>query len=185
MGKVIAVEYVTLDGVFEEPGWSNPYFTEELQTFQWDNLHEADALLLGRVTYEGFAAAWPQMEEMTGEFGVRMNTLPKWVATSTPEALSWNATALSTVDPDAVAAVRILRESPDSGTLLVNGSADLVNALSQAGLIDELRIMVFPVVLGSGKHLWADGGPELALSLVDARTTTSGVVIQTYAPAAA
>jgi dihydrofolate reductase len=185
MGKVIAVEYVTLDGVFEEPGWSNPYFNDELQTFQWGNLQEANALLLGRVTYEGFAAAWPQMEEMTGEFGVRMNSLPKWVATSTPEALTWNATALSTVDSDVVAAVRTLRESPDSGNLLINGSADLLNTLAHAGLVDELRIMVFPIVLGTGKRLWAEGGAELALSLVGARTTTSGVVIQTYAPAAA
>ncbi|BDZ47945.1 pyrimidine reductase [Frondihabitans sucicola] len=180
MSKVIAVEYLTLDGVFEEPGWSGPYFGDELGSFQNDNLMEADALLLGRITYEGFSQAWPAMEEATGEFGVKMNSMPKWVATSTPDALEWNATALAGTAVDAVAA---LKADDATGTLLVNGSADLVNALSAAGLIDEYRFMVFPVVVGSGKKLWAEG-TTAALELVKSQITSTGVAVLTYVPAA-
>lgn len=181
MSKVIAVEYVTLDGVFEEPAWSGPYFGEELQGFQFDNLMEADALLLGRVTYEGFSQAWPSMEEMTGEFGVKMNSMPKWVATSTPSDLTWNASPL---DADVVAAVTALKADDSTGTLLINGSADLFNTLSSAALIDEYRIMLFPVVLGTGKKLWAEGATA-ALELTSAVATATGATILTYVPAAA
>ena len=92
MGKIVAVEYTTLDGVFEEPAWSGPYFNDELGSWQFRNLAEADALLLGRKTYEGFKASWPQMEESTGEFGVKMNSMPKHVATTTLTEPEWNAT---------------------------------------------------------------------------------------------
>lgn len=182
MSQVVAVEYVTLDGVFEEPSWSGPYFGDELGSFQNDNLMGADALLLGRVTYEGFSQAWPAMEEATGDFGVKMNSMPKWVATSTPDELTWNATALP---GDPVEAVRVLKADPATGTLLVNGSADLFNALSDAGLIDEYRLMLYPVVVGSGKKLWADGGPTRALELLESRVTATGVPILVYRPAAA
>src|SRR3954470_9527455 len=118
MGKVVAVEYTTLDGVFEEPAWSGRYFNEELSGWQARNLAEADALLLGRKTYEGFKAAWPQMEAETGEFGVKMNTMPKHVATTTLAEPEWNARFLQGEVADAVAK---LKTGP--GTLLVNGSA--------------------------------------------------------------
>src|SRR3982751_6799486 len=112
MGRIVAVEYVTLDGVFEEPSWSGPYFTpEELGAWQDQNLQEADALLLGRKTYEGFKAAWPQMEEATGHFGVKMNAMPKHVATTTLTEPEWNATFLQGEVADAV---RELKSQPGS-----------------------------------------------------------------------
>jgi dihydrofolate reductase len=180
MGRIVAVEYLTLDGVFEEPAWSGPYFGDELEVFQAANLEEADALLLGRVTYEGFSRAWPAMEAETGAFGVRMNTMPKWVATSTPDDLEWNASALR---GDVVEAVRALKADEATGTLLINGSADLVNALSDASLIDEYRFMVYPVVVGQGKRLWADGAAPLTLELVSSEVTSTGVPILRYRPA--
>ncbi|AMM19000.1 pyrimidine reductase [Frondihabitans sp. PAMC 28766] len=179
MSKVVAVEYVTLDGVFEEPV-VGPYFGPELAKFQADNLEEADALLLGRVTYEGFSQAWPQMEAETGEFGVKMNTMPKHVATATLDTLEWNAT---TLEGDVVTAVTALKADESTGTLLINGSGELFNTLSEAGLIDEYRFMVFPVVVGAGKKLWARRG-ERALTLRSSVTTETGTVVSTYMPAA-
>ena len=177
MGKVSAVEYLTLDGVFEEPAWSGPYFNEELSNWQAGNLREADALLLGRKTYEGFAAAWPQMEAETGFFGERMNSMPKYVATTTLTAPRWNSSFLTGEVADAVAKLKT-----EAGTLLVNGSADLLNYLTRHNLIDEYRIMIFPVVQGEGGRLWADG-TKIALTLTDAWRTQTGVEVVTYQPA--
>ena len=177
MGKVVAVEYVTLDGVFEEPSWSGPYFNDELGGWQDSNLQEADALLLGRRTYEGFKAAWPGMEEATGHFGVKMNAMPKHVATTTLTEPEWNATFLQGEVADAV---RELKSQP--GNLLINGSADLVNYLTRHNLIDEYRIMIFPVVVGEGRKLW-EPGTKVALTLTDAWRTKTGVEVVTYLPA--
>jgi dihydrofolate reductase len=177
MGKVVAVEYVSLDGVFEEPSWSGPYFNQELADWQAANLREADALLLGRKTYEGFKAAWPAMEEATGFFGEKMNAMPKHVATTTLSTPEWNASFLT---GEVVEAVTKLRAEP--GSLLVNGSATLVNYLTRHNLIDEYRIMIYPVVLGEGRKLW-DDGTKIALSLADAWKTASGVEVVTYVPA--
>jgi dihydrofolate reductase len=177
MGKIIAVEYVTLDGVFEEPAWSGPYFNDELGSWQSSNLMEADALLLGRRTYEGFKAAWPQMEEATGDFGKKMNGMPKYVATTTLTEPEWNAQFLQ---GDVVEAVTELKT--DSGSLLINGSASLVNLLTRHNLIDEYRIMVYPVVVGEGRKLW-DEGTKVALKLNSTFTTTTGVEVLTYRPA--
>lgn len=177
MGKVVAVEYVTLDGVFEEPSWSGPFFNEELANWQAENLREADALLLGRRTYEGFKSAWPQMEAETGDFGVKMNTMPKHVATTTLEAPEWNATFLRGEVADEVAKLRT-----EPGHLLINGSATLVNYLTRHNLIDEYRIMIYPVVLGEGRRLW-DDGTKIALQLTDSWRTATGVEVVTYKPA--
>ncbi|GAA2626732.1 dihydrofolate reductase family protein [Paractinoplanes durhamensis] len=177
MGKVVAVEYTTLDGVFEEPSWSGPYFNEELSGWQAGNLREADALLLGRKTYEGFKAAWPQMEEATGDFGVKMNSMPKHVATTTLTTPEWNASFIAGEVADAVAKLKT-----EPGTLLINGSASLVNYLTRHNLIDEYRIMVFPVVQGEGRKLW-DDGTKIALTLADSWKTASGVEVVTYVPA--
>ena len=177
MGRIVAVEYTTLDGVFEEPAWSGPYFNDELGGWQDQNLQEADALLLGRKTYEGFKAAWPQMEEATGHFGVKMNAMPKHVATTTLTEPEWNATFLK---GDVAEAVRALKTGPDN--LLINGSADLVNYLTRHNLIDEYRIMIYPVVQGEGRKLW-DDGTKIALSLADSWKTASGVEVVTYVPA--
>jgi dihydrofolate reductase len=177
MGRIVAIEYTTLDGVFEEPGWSGPYFNDELGGWQESNLREADALLLGRKTYEGFKAAWPQMEAETGEFGKRMNSMPKHVATTTLTDPEWNATFLTGSLEDAVAE---LKAGPEA--LFIHGSADLVNHLTRHNLIDEYRIMVYPVVQGEGRRLWA-AGTKIALSLTDAWRTTTGVEVVTYQPA--
>jgi dihydrofolate reductase len=177
MGKIVAVEYTTLDGVIEEPMWSGPYFNDELANWQDANLREADALLLGRKTYEGFKEAWPQMEAETGHFGVKMNSMPKYVATTTLTEPEWNAIFLQGEVSDAVAALKA-----EPGNLLINGSGVLVNYLTRHNLIDEYRIMVFPVVQGEGQKLWEDG-TKIALSLTDAWRTKTGVEVLTYVPA--
>ena len=177
MGKIVAVEYVTLDGVFEEPAWSGPYFNDELGNWQDSNLQEADALLLGRRTYEGFKAAWPGMEEATGDFGKKMNSMPKYVATTTLTEPEWNAQFLT---GDVVEAIGKLKSEP--GSLLINGSASLVNLLTRHNLIDEYRIMVYPVVVGEGRKLW-DDGTKVALKHAKSFTTTTGVEVITYLPA--
>jgi dihydrofolate reductase len=177
MGKVVAVEYTTLDGVFEEPAWSGPYFNDELSAWQARNLEEADALLLGRKTYEGFKAAWPQMEAETGFFGVKMNSMPKHVATTSLTEAEWNATFIQGEVADAVAKLKT-----EPGNLLINGSASLVNYLTKHNLIDEYRIMIFPVVQGEGRKLW-DDGTKIALRLADTWKTATGVEVVTYVPA--
>jgi dihydrofolate reductase len=191
MRKLVAAEYVTIDGVMTDPGgvgeierggWSNAYFDDELATYQTDQLFASDALLLGRVTFEGFAAAWPAQEEAEGDFGVRMNTLPKFVASrSLKEPLPWNGTLL---EGDVVEEVAKLKEQPGRD-ILIYGSGQLVNTLHPRGLIDEYRLMVFPVTLGQGKHLFGEGGDKTNLTLTDTKTTGSGVVVLTYEPAAA
>jgi dihydrofolate reductase len=170
MGKVVAVEYTSLDGVFEEPAWSGPYFNEELSGWQAQNLAGADALLLGRKTYEGFKAAWPRMEAETGDFGVKMNSMPKHVATTTLTEPEWNATFLRGEVADAVA--KLKTEPADL----------LINYLTRHNLIDEYRIMIFPVVQGEGRKLW-DAGTKIALKLADSWKTTTGVEVITYVPA--
>lgn len=187
--RVVAMEYVTVDGVMQDSGgvgeiehggWSSPYFDDELGKVQSDQLLASDALLLGRVTFEGFAAAWPEMEESEGEFAVRMNTLPKYVASkSLSEPLPWNGTLLK---GNVVEEVAELKRQPGQG--LIYGSSELVNALHPHGLIDEYVLMVFPVTLGVGKHLFRDGTDRTDLRLTDAKTTGSGVAVLNYTTAA-
>ncbi|MGX6601836.1 dihydrofolate reductase family protein [Micromonosporaceae bacterium Da 78-11] len=177
MGKIVAVSYVTLDGVFEEPSWSGPYFNEELQEWQGKNLREADVQLLGRRTYEGFKQAWPAMEAETGWFGEKMNTMPKLVATTTLTEPEWNATF---IQGDVAEAVRELKAGPQS--VLIGGSANLVNYLTKHNLIDEYRVMIYPVVVGTGRKLW-DEGTTVALTVTDSFVTKSGVAVLTYLPA--
>jgi dihydrofolate reductase len=186
MKKVVAAEYVTVEGVMADPGgvgeiehggWSNEYFNDELAKQQSDQLFASDALLLGRVTFEGFAAAWPLMEETEGEFAVRMNALPKYVASrSLEEPLAWNGTLLK---GDLVEEVARLKQEPGQD-LLIYGSSEVVNALHPHGLIDEYTLMVFPVTLGGGKHLFRDGTAKTDLRLTDSKATDSGVVVLTY-----
>jgi dihydrofolate reductase len=180
MSTVVAVEYLSLDGVMDEPAWSGPYFNEEVQNFQLNNLMGSDALLLGRVTYEGFKSAWPTMTDEAG-FADKMNGMPKYVATSTLDKGEWNATLLK---GDLVEEVTQLKRDVE-GTLLINGSAKLFQTLHAAGLIDEYRFMIYPVVVATGKRLFADEGGQGDLKLVKSQITQSGVAILTYHPAAA
>lgn len=175
---MIAVsEFVTLDGVFEAPGgehhpdgrggWTFSDFSAELGAYKQAEVEDADALLLGRVTYEHFASAWPEMSDDTG-FADRMNRMPKHVvATTLKEPLAWNATLSG--DPAAV-----------SGNVLVLGSGELVHALLRRGLVGELRLQVFPVLLGSGRKLFRDGIGTGDLALADEKQFPNGVVALEY-----
>ena len=181
---------MSLDGVIEDPGeaegfergaWSFQFDRgPEGDKFKFDELAAADALLLGRVTYEGFAAAWPQMEEQTGEYGAWMNVYHKHVASRTlEEPLEWNNSTL--IEGDVAEGVSKLKQQ-DGKDILVFGSADLMNTLMRHGLVHELRLMVFPVVVGKGKRLFEDGEDRRTLKLVDSKTFGTGVVSLAYRP---
>ena len=175
--KLIVTEFLTLDGVYEEATpWRSGY-NPDGGSFKRDELFESDALLLGHVTYEGFAKYWPTATG-TGEFGERMNSLPKFVATTTLKSLEWNATALGGNVALAVAALK----QQEGRNLLVYGSGTFVQTLLRHGLVDELRLMVYPLVLGSGKRLFS-GGDRLPLKLSDSRNLGAGVLLLTYEPA--
>ena len=190
--RVIVSEFVTLDGVIEDPGgaeglergaWSFQFDRgPEGDKFKFDELAAADALLLGRVTYEGFAAAWPQMEEQTGEYGAWMNGHPKHVVSRTlEEPLEWNNSTL--IKANVAEEVAKLKRK-DGKDILVFGSAQLVHTLMKDDLIDEYRLMVFPIVVGKGKRLFGDVEEAKALRLVDTQPVGSeGVLILTYEPA--
>lgn len=191
MGKVVVTEFVTLDGVFEDPGgaesfehggWSFKFDRgEEGNQFKFDELMAADAQLLGRVTYEGFAKAWPSMS--AGPFGEKMNGMPKYVVSSTlaPADATWENSTV--IGEDIAGEVSRLKERL-AGDILIAGSANLVQTLASDGLVDEYRLMVFPVVLGSGRRLFGDGFPRTLLQLVDSVAIgPDGVLILTYRPA--
>ncbi len=187
MGKIVVTEFVSLDGVMEDPGGSESFehggWTfeisrgEEGDKFKLDEAFSSDALLLGRVTFEGFADAWPSRE---GEFADKFNTMPKYVVSSTLEEPAWsNSTVLK---GDLAEEVAKLKEAHE-GDVVVHGSAQLAQALLEQDLVDELRLMVFPVVLGSGKRLFGDTSDKKSLRLVDSKVVGDGVAILTYAPA--
>jgi dihydrofolate reductase len=175
MRKLKLAMYVSLDGVVENPAWTAPFWNDELSDLQADYLYASDALVLGRVTYQGFAASWPAMEKDTGDFGKKMNTMPKFVASNTLREAEWNA---SIIDGDLAGEVTNLKEQP-GGDLLIYGSATLVEELTRLGLIDEYRFIVYPILVGSGKRLF-EQGTETRLSLADTTATGTGVVVLTY-----
>lgn len=178
--KIVASTYVTLDGYIDEPGhWSFPFWSEEAAEFKAQELAASDALLLGRITYEGFAAAWPTMEG-TGDFGEKINQMPKYVASRTLEAATWNATIIR---GDVAEAVRALK-AVDGGDLLIGGSGQLIDYLTAHDLIDEYRLMVHPIVLGEGTKRLFNGGPRRTLTLAESRAFPTGVVVLTYRSAA-
>jgi dihydrofolate reductase len=178
--RLVATEYLSLDGVFEEPGhWSGPWFKEEAGQFKWAELQAADAQLMGRKTYEGFSAAWPKMEG-TGEFGEKMNKMPKYVVTSTLHKLDWPGS--KPITGDVAAEVRKLKAMP-GGDLLLAGSGQLFNALMEENLIDVYRFMVHPVVLGKGKRLFAHGIDQANLELTDVKRFATGIVVLELVPA--
>ena len=178
MRKLKLAMYVSLDGVVEDPAWTGPFWDDQLSDLQAAYLYSSDALVLGRVTYQGFAAAWPSMEESTGEFGVKMNSMPKYVASRTLHDAEWTAEIMQ---GDVAAAVANIKEA-DGGDLLIYGSGDLVDELTRHGLIDEYRLMVHPVIVGTGKRLF-NGDTNQPLRLTDTTTTSTGVAVLTYAKA--
>jgi dihydrofolate reductase len=185
VSRIVVSQFVTLDGVFEDPGgsegidrggWAFRYERgEEGDRFKLDEVMAADGLLLGRVTYEGFAAAWPSRTDELG-FADKFNTMPKYVVSSTLTDPEWNNTRVVTLD-----------EIPElEGELLVNGSGQLVQALLERGLVDELRLMVFPTLLGTGRRLFGETPAELPLRLVKSQPVGGdGVTILVYQPATA
>jgi dihydrofolate reductase len=187
VGRIVVTEYVSLDGVIEAPGGDEDYrhvgWTFEFNRgpegdkFKLDETLPAEGLLLGRVTYEGFAKAWPSME---GEFADKFNGMPKYVVSSTLENPEWNNTTV--LKGDTVEEVSKLRKSP-GGDIVVHGSAQLVQTLLENDLVDEVRLMVFPVVLGTGKRLFGDMSDKKPLRLVDSKVVGDGVAILVYQPA--
>jgi dihydrofolate reductase len=177
--RLVATEYISLDGVFEEPGhWSFPYFDDQAAQFKFEELNATDAQLLGRITYEGFAKAWPTMEG-TGDFGVKMNTMPKYVITSTLRNVEWTGSQRIDGDGNVEDEVRKLKAQP-GGDLLLAGSGQLFRALTRAGLIDVYRFMVHPLIVGKGKRLFTDDDPRQELKLVATKTFTKGIVVLEY-----
>jgi dihydrofolate reductase len=185
MGKVVVTEFVSVDGVFEDPGGSESYehggWTfeydrgEDGNTFKLDEVMEAKVQLLGRVTYEGFAAAWPSRE---GPFADKLNNDPKYVVSTTLESPEWQNTTV--ISDNVVEQLSRLKDETD-GVILVAGSGTLVRTLLEENLVDELRLMVFPTILGRGKRLFPDGIDRLKLKFARCRTVgPDGVQVQIY-----
>ena len=184
MRRIVVTEFVTLDGVMEGPGpndpfelagWTIQYGGQEISKFKFDELFATDAHLLGRVTYQGFAAVWPSMKDDAG-FADRMNNLPKYVISTTLKKAEWNNSTI--IRENVIEEVSKLKQQPGQD-ILVAGSAGLVNTLIQHNLVDEYKLLVYPVVLGSGKRLFREGS-YAKLKLVETKTFHSGVVLLHY-----
>jgi dihydrofolate reductase len=187
MARIVVTEFVSLDGVMEAPGGDDDFVRgawsfeiargEEGDRFKMEETRDSDALLLGRRTYEGFAASWPSRD---GEFADKFNNMHKYVVSSTLKDPEWtNSTVLEGDLGEAVSDVK----GRHDGDIVVHGSAQLVQALLERDLVDELRLMVFPVVLGTGKRLFGDTRHKKPLRLVDSKTVGDGVTILVYRPA--
>ena len=186
MGRIVVTEFVSLDGVMEAPGGGEDFkhagWTfkidrgHEGDQFKLDETRDAEALLLGRVTYEGFAAAWPSMK---GEFADKFNSMPKYVVSSTLKKAEWNNSTV--LRGDVVKEVSALRQRL-VGDIVVHGSAQLVQTLIDHDLIDEVRLMVFPVILGVGKRLFGNTADKKPLRLIDSKTVGNGIAILIYEP---
>jgi dihydrofolate reductase len=187
VGRIVITEFVSLDGVMEAPGGGEDFrhagWTFEIDRgqegdkFKLEETLEAEALLLGRVTYERFAAAWPSRE---GEFADKFNSMPKYVVSSTLKEPEWNNSTV--LEGDVVEEVSKLRRELD-GDIVVHGSAQLVQTLLEHDLVDELRLMVFPVVLGTGKRLFGNTSDKKRLRLADSKMVGEGIAILIYEPA--
>lgn len=191
MGKLVVSEFVSLDGVIEDPGgaegtrhggWSFRFPAPDGMQFKFEELLASDVQLLGRVTYEEFAAAWPGMAEATGDYGARMNSMPKVVVSTTLTDPAWTNTTV--IAGDVPTSVKDLKERY-AGDVLVSGSATLVATLRDHDLVDEYRLMVHPVVLGEGKRLFGPADEVTDLTLVESRNVGPDVLLLIYRPARA
>jgi dihydrofolate reductase len=189
MKKLVVTEFVSLDGVMQDPGGDGDFkhagWTFDIDVdpavyeFKGWELEQADSQLLGRKTYEGFAAAWPERTDEAG-FADKMNAMPKYVVSTTLTDPEWNNT--SVISDNVVEQVAGLKEG-DGGDILVAGSKTLVETLHTSGLVDEYRLMVFPVVLGSGLRLFPDDAEDkVKLKLADSKVYNNGVTLQAYVP---
>ncbi len=191
MRNVIASEFITLDGIMEDPGgaegfehggWSRQFFSDEYAKYKYDELFASGALLLGRVTYQGFAKAWPSrtdkdLPDTFKGFADRMNSIPKYVVSTTLLKAEWNNSKL--IRGTVAEEVSRLKQQPGQDILLA-GSGTLLRTLMQHDLIDEYRLMVHPVVLGSGKRLFQDANVKRVLRLAGIKTFSSGIIVLTY-----
>ena len=182
MRKIIVSEFISLDGVFQSPGsddssfkhagWTMPYGNDEFMKFKAEELFSSGALLLGAVTYDGFAKAWPTMKG-AGEFGERMNSLPKYVVSTKLKEATWNNSTI--ISKNVVEEISKLK-AMEGKDILVFGSGVLVKTLMENNLIDEIRLLVYPIILGSGKRLFQE--EDIAkLQLLEARAFKTGVVL--------
>ncbi len=171
MARIVVVEYLTLDGVFEDPQWTQPYFDDAVAAFQGEAMQWADALLLGRVTYDGMSKAWPAMGDDPSTGGDIMNSIRKYVPTSTLTQPTWNAAFLT---GDVVAAVAELKRGSEN--LVVYGSGQLTETLRAAGLVDEYRLLIAPIVLGEGRRLFTGAVPT-TFTVTSSSTAPSGMVL--------
>ncbi len=182
MRKVVAGLFVSLDGVMESPdNWHFPYWSDEMGAVIDARMANADAMLLGRVTYEEFAAYWPT-HDSADPLAVYMNDTPKYVASTTLRSVDWKNSTL--LGPDFVAEITRLKQQPGKDISVV-GSAALVQSLLQHDLLDELDLLVHPIVVGTGKRLFRDGADQKSLRLVESKTFPTGVLSLTYQPASA
>jgi len=183
MRKLIASFFISLDGVVEAPDqWHFPYFNDEMGQAVGEAIAASDSMLLGRRTYEEWAAFWPQQDPAADPFVSVMNETPKFVASTTLEKVEWQNTTL--LEGDLAEAVNELKSRPGKN-IGMSGSATLVRSLLEQGVLDELRLLVHPLVVGSGATLFPDGSSPVSLELVDSRTFSTGVLDLTYRPAAA
>jgi dihydrofolate reductase len=193
MGDLVVTEFITLDGVIEDPGGGEKAFAhsgwefefnrgEEGNRFKTDELTAADVQLLGRITYQGFAAVWPGIGEAAGDYGLKMNEMPKYVVSTTlsDDDATWDNSTV--IRDDVPGAVRALKQQVD-GDILVQGSATLVRSLAEHDLVDRYRLMMFPIVLGTGKRLFPEGIPSAKLQLDEVRPVgPDGAVTIVYGP---
>jgi len=182
MRKIIASEFLSLDGVMESPDkWHFPYWNDEMGQEIMGAMDQADSMLMGRVNYEEWAAFWPQQDPADDDVTGFMNNVRKYVVSTTlQEPLSWNNSTL--IGRNVADEIAALKQQP-GGDISISGSGTLVRSLLKDGLIDELRLMVHPVVVGNGKHLFGDGLAHLPLELVESKTFSTGVVYLIYRPA--
>ena len=182
MRKVVASEFVSLDGVVESPEkWHFPYFNDQMGEAIGAAMAASDAMLMGRVLYEEWAAFWPNQDPDENPVAARMNGVRKYVVSTTlEEPLEWQNSTL--IGDNVAEEISKLKEQPGKD-ISISGSPTLVRSLLQDGLLDELRLMLHPIVVGSGKRLFEDGGDQKALQLVDSRTFSTGVLYLTYQPA--
>jgi dihydrofolate reductase len=172
---VVVTEFMSLDGVMEEPAWTFPYWNDDIAKFKGDETTASDALLLGRVTYQGFAAAWP---ESTDEGADYFNGVRKYVVSTTLDTVEWNNSTL--IKDNIVQALTKLKQQ-DGQDIVIHGSATLVQTLMQHDLVDRYRLLVYPVVLGKGKRLFQEG-TNATLKLLESQSFSSGVVALVYEP---
>jgi dihydrofolate reductase len=176
--NLIVTEFLSLDGVMENPSWTFPYWNDEIAAFKADETKNSDALLLGRATYEGFAAAWPKMSPEKEPLAPYMNGVRKYVVSATLDRVEWNNSVL--LKGNLVEAVSELKRGSGQD-IAVHGSAALAQTLMQHGLVDRLRLLVYPVVVGKGKHLFSEG-LSATWELREAQAFSSGVVALVYEP---